>query len=185
MPHVTHANHPHLVAYYVVLAFLILFFFCPAPRIEGATYFVRTDGGSAEQCSGTTNAAYPGSGTNQPCAWDHPFRALPPGGAPRVLGADTLIVASGSYMMGFGAPGAENCEAAGSWDCVMAPVPSGLFLETPTRILGDCGNPPELWGTERANTVLNLDGSSNVEIACLEITDHSGCVESHTRMTAS
>jgi hypothetical protein len=26
---------------------------------------------------------------------------------------------------------------------------------------------------------LNLDNASNAEIACLEITDHSGCVEFH------
>jgi uncharacterized protein (TIGR03437 family) len=38
---------------------------------------------------------------------------------------------------------------------------------------------PELWGTQRANTVLSLDGTSNAHIACLEITDHSGCVEFH------
>ncbi|RME44588.1 MAG: hypothetical protein D6791_12810, partial [Chloroflexi bacterium] len=55
----------------------------------------------------------------------------------------------------------------------------------PTRILGagwDTGSPapPELWGTERANLILNLTDSSNVEVAWLEITDHAGCVEFHT-----
>ena len=47
-------------------------------------YFVRPDGGSPEQCTGLVDAPYPGSGTGQDCAWDHPFRALPPGGAPRL-----------------------------------------------------------------------------------------------------
>ncbi|MFZ1708335.1 MAG: hypothetical protein WAW20_07015, partial [Anaerolineae bacterium] len=42
-------------------------------------YFVRPDGGSTTQCNGRVDAPYPGSGSNLPCAWDHPFRALPPG----------------------------------------------------------------------------------------------------------
>lgn len=39
---------------------------------EGAggptTYYVRPDGGSADQCTGLVDAPYPGSGTDQPCA---------------------------------------------------------------------------------------------------------------------
>ena len=33
---------------------------------------------------GTTDAAYPGSGTSQACAWNHPFQAFPPEGVPRI-----------------------------------------------------------------------------------------------------
>src|SRR5574342_552019 len=95
-----------------------------------ATFYVRTDGGSDQQCTGTVDAAYPGSGTGQPCAWDHPFRALPPDGTPRIVGAQW----------------SSGCRVA-----------------------------PELWGTERADFIVDLTGSSNVEIRCLEITDHSGC----------
>jgi hypothetical protein len=67
----------------------------------------------------------------------------------------------------------------------MPPVPSGPDLAHPTRILGagwdaGCPAPPELWGTERSAQVLDLTGASNVEIACLEVTDHAGCVEDHT-----
>ena len=151
----------------------------------GATYYIRPDGGSPAQCTGLVDAPYPGSGTDQPCAWDHPFRALPPGGAPRIAGGDTLIIAPGSYMMGYGAPGAENCDAAYPWDCHIPPIPSGPDPQRPTRILGadwnaGCSHPPELWGAERANMILNLTDASNVEIACLEITDHADCVEFHT-----
>ncbi len=154
-------------------------------QAQGTTYYVRTDGGSPNQCTGQTDAPYPGSGTAQPCAWDHPFRALPPGGTPRISGGDTLIIASGSYTMGLGAPGADNCEADYPWDCHVPPIPSGPDPANPTRILGagwdsGCANPPELWGTERPWYILNLTDSSNVEIACLEITDHSSCVEDHT-----
>ncbi len=153
--------------------------------VAATTYYVRTDGGSADQCTGQTDAAYPGSGTGEDCAWDHPFRALPPDGTPRISGGDTLIIASGSYMMGFGASGADNCESDYPWDCHMPPVPSGPDAANPTRILGSgwnssCSSPPELWGTERSLYILNLTDSSNVEIACLEIIDHSSCVESHS-----
>jgi hypothetical protein len=150
----------------------------------GTTYYVRSDGGSDTQCTGLVDAAYPGSGTAQPCAWDHPFRALPPDGSPRIAGGDTLIIAGGSYMMGYGAPGAGNCESDYAWDCYMPPIPGGS-LGNPTRIVGagwdaGCSDPPELWGTQRADTVLNLTDASHIELACLELTDHSSCVEFHT-----
>ena len=154
---------------------------------QGVTYYVRPDGGSPEQCTGLVDAPYPGSGTGRPCAWDHPFRALQPSGehdmpgTVRISGGDTLIIKGGSYMMGYGAPGAQGCESDYPWDCYVCPVPSGPDPQHPTRILGsNCSDPPELWGTERASMVLNLTGSSNVEVACLEITDHSSCVEFHT-----
>ena len=151
----------------------------------GTTWYVRSDGGSTEQCTGLVDVPYPGSGTAQPCAWDHLFRALPPGGPPRIASGDILIIGPGSYMMGYGAPGADNCESDYPWDCHIPSIPSGPDSAHPTRILGagwdaGCPNPPELWGTERPWYVLNLTDSSNVEIACLEITDHSGCVEDHT-----
>jgi hypothetical protein len=157
----------------------------PFERTQAITYYVRTDGGSHDQCTGLVDAAYPGSGTGQPCAWNHPFQALPPGGVPRITGGDTLIIASGSYTMGFGAPGTDSCESDGAFDCHMPPIPSGPDPAHPTRILGagwdsGCTDPPELWGTQRPWFILNLTDASNVEIACLEITDHSSCVESHS-----
>ena len=155
-----------------------------APRSTGATFYIRPDGGTFEQCTGLVNAAYTGSGTNQPCAWNHPFQALPPYGTPRITGGDTLIIGTGSYMLGYGAPGAENCDYEGSYDCIMLPIPSGPDASHPTRILGEgwdggCATPPELWGTGRPWHVVNMSGSSNVEVACLEITDHSSCIEDH------
>jgi hypothetical protein len=159
------------------------------PPSAGKTYYVRPDGGDAEKCTGLADAAYPGSETAQPCAWDHPFRALPPGGSARIAGGDTLVIVDGSYMIGYGAPGAESdsqsCASDYPWDCYLAPVPSGPGPDNPTRILGQgwdsgCQAPPELWGTQRLNIIFNLTDSSNVEVACLEITDHSGCVENHT-----
>ena len=151
----------------------------------GTTWYVRADGGNATQCTGRSDAPYPGSGTQQACAWSHPFVALPPGGTPRMAGGDTLLIGSGSYRMGVGAvAGAERCSSGSPWDCYMPPLPSGASADQPTRVLGrghesGCAAPPELWGTERASMVLNLAGSSNVEVGCLEVTDHSACIEGH------
>ena len=164
---------------------LLLLLLSPSAWSASAeTFYVRGDGGLASQCNGRANAAYPGSGTNRNCAWKHPFIALPPGGSPRIRGGDTLVIESGSYRMGYGAPGASNCGQTWSWDCVMPPVPSGPSASQRTRILGaghdtGCGNPPELWGTERAKTIISLEGSSNVELSCLELTDRDSCIEFH------
>ena len=172
------------------LALLILLFTCNLAF--GATYYVRTDGGSTAQCTGLGNNAYPGSGSAQNCAWRHPFDALPPqgdGANPAVPfhGGDTLIIGPGSYEMGLNAPGARAaypaCNPNWSWDCFMASVPSGTPSQA-TQILGagwdtGCSAPPELWGSEHSAQVLTLNGSSNVTVGCLEITDHSSCIESH------
>jgi len=159
--------------------------------VYGTTYYVRPDGGSAAACTGMVDAPYPGTGTARACAWDHPFRALEPSGEAgrqgmvRISGGDTLVIGPGSYAMGYGAPGADNCDSDYPYDCTMPPVPSGPDDAHPTRIVGagwdrGCPEPPELWGTERPWQVLSLDGSSNVEVACLEITDHAGCAEFHS-----
>jgi hypothetical protein len=146
------------------------------------TYYVRTDGGDASQCTGRADAAYPGSGTGKACAWKHPFYALSPSGDKRIAGGDILLIDSGSYMMGQHAPGATSCSGA---SCYLAAIPSGPSTRAPTRILGkSCSAPPRLWGTNGAKRVLNLDGSSNVEIGCLEVTDHDDCVSSHSNASA-
>ena len=73
--------------------------------VQGITYYVRMDGGDTTQCTGLVDAPYPGSGTGQPCAWNHPFQALPPYGTARIAVGDTLIIGAGNYRMGYGAPG--------------------------------------------------------------------------------
>jgi len=150
-----------------------------------STYYVRPDGGSAEQCDGRSDAAYVEG--KRGCAWNHPFAALPPGGPARIAGGDTLNIAPGSYMMGMGAPGSEKlekCRADWPWDCHAAALPPGPDPDHPTRLLGagfdsGCKQPPQLWGTQRSSSVLDLTGSDNAEVACLEITDHADCIEFH------
>ncbi len=149
----------------------------------GTTYYVRVDGGTDQQCNGQSDAPYPGSGAGQPCAWSHPFYALTGGGAWKLLGGDTLVVGPGAYRMGYGAPNTAWCDAGGSWDCRLPPLPSGSAA-TPTRLLGKgwdagCAAAPQLWGAERADSVLDLSGTSNALLACLEVTDRAGCAEFH------
>lgn len=149
-----------------------------------ATYHVRPDGGSAEQCTGLADSAYPGSGTAVACAWAHPFWALDDQGEWRISGGDTLVIHNGAYQMGYGAPNTGWCDQDGAFDCTLPPLPSGLSASAPTRMLGaeydsGCASRPELWGTQRAWQVIDLSGTSHAVVDCLEVTDRSGCVESH------
>ncbi|HEY5972308.1 MAG TPA: hypothetical protein VIT22_10140 [Pseudoxanthomonas sp.] len=135
------------------------------------TYYVRADGGDASQCNGREDRAYSGSGDGEACAWNSPAVALPPTGAARIAGGDTLVIGAGTYEIGKGGP--------------LQPVPSGSSRSDPTRILGKPGAIPKLVGVAGAHRVLNLDGSSNLEIGNLEITDGSDCVHKHSNASAA
>ena len=146
--------------------------------IAAESYHVHPDGGDPSTCSGRTPA--PAGNGNDDCAWSHPFIALPPGGPPRISGGDTLVIHPGAYRMGLGAPGAKGCSADWSWDCHMPPVPDGIGPNQPTRIIGaDCSRLPRLSGVGHATRIINLDGSTDVEIRCLEITDAAVCAKHH------
>jgi hypothetical protein len=146
---------------------------------HGTTFYVRVDGGDPTQCNGKTNAPLNGSSMNN-CAWAHIGYALPANGTSRIAGGDRLVIANGSYMVGYGMPGSTGCSTAYPYDCKLLPVPSGPSPSLPTRIVGieyetGCKNKPQLWGTERVTSVLDLNNANNIEIQCLEITDHSNC----------
>ena len=151
----------------------------PTPAISaagrshhGATYYVRTDGGDASQCTGRGDAPYSGSGTAQNCAWKNPNIALPPSGTLRIAGGDTLLIGSGTYQIGSGG--------------FMQSIPSGPSATAPTRFLGKPGAAvPKLVGINGVHRVLNLDGSSNVELGNLEVTDQSDCVYGHSNAGAA
>jgi len=169
-----------------ILILIAVVGFCLAMTIPayGATYYVREDGGTSNQCTGLTDAPYGGSGTGQPCAFKHPFSAfgVNQGKSGPFVGGDTLVIKNGSYKIGYGAGFTNgNCDSTNyTYSCYMKKVPSGPDPAHPSRILGEewdsgCSTKPELWATERASKVINLSGSSNVEIQCLEITDHASC----------
>ena len=163
---------------------VFLWVMASASLANAATYYVRTNGGTTDQCTGLVDLPYPGSGTNQACAWSHPFWVLDGNGRWKIQGGDTLVIGSGSYRLGIDAPNTGWCEAEGAYDCHLPPLPSGPSPDNPTRIVGagwdqGCADPPELWGVERAWQIISLSGTNNAAISCLELTDHSGCVEHH------
>ena len=151
------------------------------------TYYVRTDGGTSSQCTGLANAAYPGSGSGKACAFSHPFYALAPGAkasnyTPTTVlkPGDTLVIGSGSYMMGYGAPGANTtmCYQPATWGCTIASIPSGIDSTHPTVVTGaSCSAPPQLWGTQRVSSIFDVEKAHDIAIKCLELTDHSTCIE--------
>lgn len=158
-----------------------------SPNVKATTYYVRTDGGTPAQCNGTANNPY--SAASAPsCAWSTPNYALPLGKGTttpqRIKGGDTLSIGPGTYKIGAGAPGSEGCYANAPYDCFSKPVPSGTSTAR-TRIVGTnsttvCASPPKLVGVGAdLYAVLNLEGSSDVEVSCLEITDDSQCIKAH------
>ncbi len=156
-----------------------------------STYYVRTDGGTPTQCTGTANAAYPGSGTGQACALNHPSWVLGAIGTSKLLaGGDTLIIddtnrstgQQAQYAIGFGMPNtiSANCALWWSYNCTMSPIPSGPDAAHPTRILGSsydsgCSKKPQLWATDGVNQIFDLSSASNIDMECIELTDHSNC----------
>jgi len=165
------------------LSFAVLFALLMADA-SANTYYIRTDGGTSEQCTGTTDVPYPGSGSHQSCAWSHPFWALTSSGEWKIRGGDTLLLYPGSYQVGYGAPNTDWCDPEAAYDCHLPPLPSGTDANHPTRIQGvgydaGCASPPELWGTQRVDYLLTLENTSYAVIECLELTDHSACVEFH------
>jgi len=129
-----------------VLFIAVIFLF--AQPIQATTWYVRTDGGTATQCTGTTNAAYPGSGSAQPCAVNHPFWLLNQSTfAWLISGGDTVQFEDvGPYYMGqknstsgIGTGWSPFCGSlSGSGNtssCIWGSLPSGS-MGAPTRILG-------------------------------------------------
>lgn len=162
----------------------------------GQTWYVRTDGGTRQQCTGLADAAYPGSGTNQPCAFKHPFWLVTANLSSSdwkwiINGGDTVVIEPGTYYMGQGAgaprPGQSWVHCVGDiFDCYMPPPPSGTATQH-TRILGrqdylspgSCHNAahtglvnaPMLAGVDDTYYVLDLEGTNYVDIECLDLTD--------------
>lgn len=150
----------------------------------GSTWYIRTDGSNNTNCTGHTNAAYPGSGTGQACAFNDLAWVLPPSGgdtSTAMQGGDTVIVdAAGQYMVGYGMANtiSAQCHYSYPYNCVLGQVPSGT-AGAHSRILGSnyasCSSKSQLWGTQSIYQILDISGKNYVDVQCLEITDHSSC----------
>jgi hypothetical protein len=136
------------------------------PNPSGQTWFIRTDGGTrystnvqAGQCNGKFDAAYPGSGVNQNCAFKD-FRYLwsDNSGAQNawvIAGGDTVVVRGCSALPSqvnatnpycrLGYDNGTSGNAPNSWcgygnpnsNCYNPPIPAGT-VSRHTRILGGC-----------------------------------------------
>lgn len=149
------------------------------------TWFIREDGGDRKQCTGKVDAAYRGHGSMQPCAFKHPYYLFTDGQYNNkswvVEGGDTIIVRGGPYRMGYKGPNPKdywgNCPG-NPYGCVMPPLPSGT-VDHPTRLLGEnyqsCNKKTQLFGGYALGAVINLKGSKNVDVECMELTDHAQC----------
>lgn len=96
--------------------FLIIFLLI-SNIAAASTIYIRTDGGPGTRCTGLTDAADTGSGSNQPCALNDPSWAFPPRAESTTRAAvagDTVVIegssqhGTGSYRMGCRA-GTPHC----------------------------------------------------------------------------
>lgn len=161
---------------------IILFFILSllAGNVEAAgPYYVRTDGGTSTQCTGLADAAYDGSGTGEACAYIHPAWSIGATGTTGTLAAnETLIIGAGQYMIGYGMPNTSGCSSSAPYDCVLDTLPNGAKIYGSNY--ASCDNTsrtskPQLWGTQSVPYILHVESTSNVDIQCLDITDHSDC----------
>jgi hypothetical protein len=146
----------------------------------GTTWYVRTDGGTryssnvtTGQCDGQADAAYPGSGANQHCAFSDVRYMWTDGtygiSAWVIAGGDTVVIRGCAANTGQQNPDAPHCRigwdtANGGgmcqgvnafWGCSVPPPPSGTSAQH-TRILGGCA-----YGTYTCNPVIGYPYTSN------------------------
>jgi hypothetical protein len=166
----------------------------PAATIPPGTtvWYVRPDGGSRYsanatdgQCDGLADVAYPGSGTNQHCAFGD-YRYLYSdksynNSAWVIAGGDAVVLRGGPWRVGSdmtgSVPGGAFCAGIGN-DCSSPPIPSGTTGK-PTRIYGEnygsCSARTQIFGSRGVGAIFTLNGSSYVDLDCLELTDHAQC----------
>ncbi len=161
------------------------------------TWYVRPDGGTPfttasatpqGQCDGRHDAAYPGTGVNQPCAvgnlnylWLDSVTYGQVGWM--IQGGDTVIVRQNplGYSIGaLAADGGWNCHGD-TPDCHMPTIPSGTAARH-TRILGEnyasChadSAKTKLLMNLGEYAAIDVKDSQFVDVSCFEITDTEQC----------
>ncbi len=188
------------------LRLIVLALFClTLPQVlHASTWFVRADGGTrysvnmpTGQCDGLADAAYPGSGVDQHCAfgdyrflWDDQSYG---NHAWVIAGGDTVIVDNTQqWRVGFQGNGSSTdpwCYGVdgGPYGCTNPTIPAGTASQH-TQILGrnyaNCstGNVSnrsamtQIFGGHGVGLALNLGSAAFVDVECLEITRHSDCI---------
>ncbi|GGG69958.1 hypothetical protein GCM10011585_10100 [Edaphobacter dinghuensis] len=174
---------------------LSLFLVLSCVSAHAKTWYIRTDGGTATQCTGLVNAAYSGSGTAQPCAYNHPFYLVTNNVdttpfAWKIAGGDTVQFEDvGPYYIGQGFNGLGQswlaC-ASDNLDCVLPNLPAGT-AGNPTRFLGknagSCHtaghtgtlNPTQWIGLNGDFWMLSIQNTSYVDVECFDFTQPDQC----------
>ncbi len=158
------------------------------------TWYIRPDGGTPYtststqgQCDGLHDAAYPGSGVNQACAFKNFYDLYADENTYQQLkwvisGGDTVNVRQNpnGYLIGQPDPTKDfvNCHGDGG-DCYMPTIPSGTAARH-TRILGEnyanCQSDSaktKLVATSYDTAMFSVRDSQFVDVACFEMTDHA------------
>ena len=151
------------------------------------TWYVRDGGGTATQCTGTTNAVYPGSGSGIACAFNHPrwllgwdlFNNNPgvmAGGDIAYVDGDSDINSGqqAKYLIGNDTTGGTT-PTCGIYDgeCTLYNIPAGTN-GSPTSIIGTGTHKPLLYGHRFPGYILQLN-NSYVTLQWLEVTDDQAC----------
>lgn len=185
-----------------IILFLLFSIFTSIPS-WATTWYVRDGGGTATQCTGKTNAVYPGTGTAQNCAFSHPRIALGfctggESGGPDVLpcavsgkmaAGDTLNIIGDSdinpgqqaqYRSGYDdvTSGAltPGCTTSNAVACVLGPPPAGSDSSHLTKIIGIGTLQPQVYGNQGAAWIFNFT-SGNLDIENIEMTQHDSCTD--------
>ena len=182
-----------------ICQFLILLLVSATPMLA-TTWYVRKDGGTryseharSGQCDGKGDAAYPGKGVNQHCAFgdyrylyddQHTYPAPAPSSW-AISGGDTVIIDNTKewrvgHQQGAG-PNDPWCQGTGGPVCFNPVVPAGTATQH-TRILGRAyqgcqeGKKTQLYGGYGVWEVLNLSSTQYVDVECIEVTTHGECI---------
>ena len=163
---------------------------------SGTTWYVRDGGGNSSQCTGKTNAVYPGAGTGVACAFSNPGYALgyncQNGGgscsvAQKMASNDTLSILGDSdtspgtqaqYYVGYGSPQMPSCSSGGASDCTMGQIPSGA------TIIGTGTHNPQIYAPTFPWEIFSIF-SNNVTLTNLELATHQSCGYSSPDSTCS
>ncbi len=127
---------------------VLILLFIPSTS-DAATYFTRTNGSTATNCLGTTDADYDGSGTGEACAFNHPNWVLELNGQPAgaMSTSDDLVLVNGTYTIGCLGSGTDcrdanynitvsgTCDNDFPYECAPNAVPDGTSGDH-TRIIG-------------------------------------------------
>jgi len=169
-------------------------------RQDGGT---RSRAGFPGQCDGKADVPYHGTGVNQHCAFndfrllynDKSYNGIAGGWA--IAGGDTVIIRgchnadkSTDCRIGSDPPGVADTWCVGNAivACSSGPIPSGTATHH-TRILGQnyasCSKGSvttrsqltRLFGGNGLGTAINLGGARYVDFECIDLSDHSQCVQ--------